>query len=197
MSIAQHITEQNANIRLINFLEELGFTNFHEKLDDNLVALYTAEKAFPCRIDACNVSLKLIIEFAYDFIKKIPVFMFSIKHHEGEKLDKGIDFESNKIIVYKQEHRGLDVFEKATEYVMDNIYKFAYFTKLSPEEEREKVLQKWGGDEEIAESYFYVTPRFKDGEILFKTCEIDVIERHTEFYLKKEDGYHGFILQRW
>ncbi len=189
---------QNLDAKAIQILEEKGFV--HDtciEVSDGNIDYFS--KNLKCNILDCKVPLKLSVIFALSKNKNQLLFEFEMNHHETRRnYGKRAEF-NNKKINQKKESEAVSIFEKAIDYVQDNIDKFGDF--VDENKENEFNSYKWFHfmDEVNPLDYYYflISPKFIEDGVVFKTCEIDDNLLGTEAGLKGEAGYRNVVIRRF
>lgn len=200
--MSQEILELNT--KAIQILEERGFVYDGSICIDTVTRFYFC-KSVKCGIKYCDVPIKMSLAItnseeakAYDCFD----FEFELNHHENRRgYGKVIAFNTPKIVQKKKKGILLEVFQKAIDYVQDNMDKFGDFVDENKEDEFYKY--KWFlitddlKENPLCYCSFFISPRFIEDEIVFKTCEIDDNLLGTEARLKVQPGYMNLVLRRF
>jgi hypothetical protein len=189
----------NLNTKAIQILEEKGFV--HDtciEVSDGHIDYFS--KNLKCDIKDCKVPLKLSVIFTLSKSQDQLFFEFEMNHHETRRnYGKRAEFNNKKINQKEKESEVMSVFEKAIDYVQDNIDKFGDFVDKNKEKEFNNY--KWFHlmDETNPLDYYYflISPKFIEDGVVFKTCEIDDNLLGTEAGLKGEAGYRNVVIRRF
>ena len=194
----------NLNTKAIQILEEKGFVYDGNICVDAVVRFYFC-KSVKCRIKDCSVPIKMSIAITNCEEARLDDcfdFEFELNHHENRRgYGKPIRFNTQKIIQKKKESNFLEIFQKAVDYVQDNMDKFGDFVDKDKEDEFSKyklfLFTDYLQDEPLDYCSFFVSPRFIEDEVEFKTCEIDDDLLGTEAGLKGEIGHRNAVIRRF
>jgi len=192
------------NTKAIQILEERGFVYDGSICIDTVPRFYFC-KSVKCGIKHCDVPIKMSLVITNSEEAKIYDcfdFEFELNHHEYRiGYGKRIAFNTPKIIQKKKESDFLEVFQRSVDYLQDNMDKFGDFVDKNEEDEFYKY--KWFMITDVLKKdpldycSFYISPRFIEDEIVFKTCEIDDNILGTEARLKVQPGYMNLVLRRF
>lgn len=189
--------------KAIQIMEEKGFVH-HSSPSGAGFIINCFSKKLACGIKDCKIPLILYANITSDQMafEQDILFEFKLNHHDiRERYGKRIEFNNFQVKNRKKKDIVLKIFEKAIDHVQDNIDKFGDFVKEDKGTELSGYQWFDSRDVEVANPldyyYFYMSPKFKEDEITFKTCEIDENLLYTEAVLKFEKGHRGLVIRRF